>query len=385
MDKTSGYLGVLLSRKAWKLMVKNSPHYRIAMLAKANENVNLNLFFFEMKQVDKENEKIRGYYFDHKTGAFKTGVFPYPDLLYRRGGPTNDLRKSYRRFLRQCQDKGTIMLNPGSLGNWAVYDCFMKEETLKPYLVETILYKRPKDLFTMLKKHPTLYLKGVNGRKGEQVMKVNSRSSKRFTCKRFDHRNNKVYCKKNLKPRGLLSIINDFFGDKEFMVQEGINLLEFDGRRVDLRAEMQRNKKEDIVISGISARMSQRNSPITIHSDAYSLNEFFDLLEISETEKKLLEKRIVEFLYAVYECTERKFGTFAEIGIDFALTKDLQIKFIECNSQSAKVSLYKAFGKKKLHEAMENILSYGKYLYQKETEEQHSDFSNKEQPASVKS
>ncbi|WP_280771730.1 YheC/YheD family protein [Salipaludibacillus daqingensis] len=365
----SGYFGVLISSRAWREMSKNQPHYRLVQLAEANKEVYFNVYFFPVKNIDLIEESITGYYYDFIEKTWKTGSFPYPDVLYRRGGPSRKFREHYHTFLDQCHKRDTIMLNPVPLGNWEIYDYFGKVKRLKPYLMETILYRRPDHLFNMLKKHQNVYMKGVTGRKGEQVVRVEIVRDNLYKCKYYNHSKQRIRTKRFKTMDDMIPFINKFYKGKNFMVQEGIDLLELDGRRLDLRAELQRNKKGEIDITGISARMSKKNSPVTIHSDAYKLEKLFDLLKFSKEKKVALKQEIEDFLYMVYEDTERKYGVFAEIGIDFALTKDLEIKFIECNSQSAKVSLQKAFGEHAIHHVMINILSYSKYLVNKKEEE----------------
>ncbi|SES10804.1 YheC/YheD family protein [Salipaludibacillus aurantiacus] len=368
-DKSHGYLGVLISNRAWRAIIKEKPHYRLQQLAEANKRVNLKMYLFSIKQVDLKTQTIIGYYFDTKDGLWKIDMFPYPDVLYRRGGPPKRYKHDYTTFLNQCEKRQTLYLNPSTLGNWEIYNYFGTVERLQPYLMETLLYKEPEDLFRMLEKHKTIYLKGVTGRKGQQVVRVETLPDYQYACKFFDHIKNSVNLTTYETMDDMLPFIQSFYKGKEFMVQEAIDLLEVKGRRLDLRAELQRNRKGEIEISGISARMSQKNSPITIHSQAFPLNKLLEMLDISLKRKSEIKKEIDRFLIVVYEDTEKKYGKFAEIGIDFALTKNLQIKFIECNSQSAKVSLIKAYGEKTLNRALSNILFYARYLLNEKLEE----------------
>ncbi|WP_183040918.1 YheC/YheD family protein [Salipaludibacillus neizhouensis] len=358
----TGHLGVLVSNRAWRALCKNKPHYRLKQLAKANANANLNLFFFTVNTVDKKKKLIKGYYFDFTDNSWKTAIFSYPATIYRRGGVCKKERKSYRTFVRQCNKKKTLFLNPSSLGNWDIYNYFSSVKPLKPYLLQTILYEDPEDLFYMMKKHKTIYLKGVTGRKGQNVVRVERLPDNQYQCKYYDHTKRKVHLLRYKKLDQIVPFIDKFYKGKKFMVQEAIDLLEVNHRRVDLRAELQRNKIGEIEISGVSARKSKKDSPITIHANAFPLDELFDLKKLSSEEKFKMKQQIENFLYTVYKKTEDKYGQFVEIGIDFALTKDFQIKFIECNSQSAKVSLLKAHGKNTLNKAMLNIVLYAKYL-----------------------
>ncbi|PYZ93504.1 hypothetical protein CR194_10055 [Salipaludibacillus keqinensis] len=363
------HLGVLISNRAWRAITKGKAHYRLKQLAEANKAINLNLFFFSIKQIDIKTQSIIGYYYDFTDESWKVNLFPYPDVLYRRGGPSKKFRNDYHIFLSQCEKRQTFFLNPTTLGNWEIYNYFNSVSRLKPFLLETFLYKEPRDLEYMLDKYKTVYLKGVTGRKGQQVVRVETHFDNKYACKYFDHNNNSVHNSYYESVEEMVPFLNHFYYGKKFMVQEAIDLIKLNDRRLDLRAELQRNAEGNIEISGICARMSIKNSPITIHSEAFPLPKLFELLNLPSITKEGLTEGIRDFLITVYEETEKKYGKFAEIGIDFALTRNLQIKFIECNSQSAKVSLIKAYGEKTLNHVLVNILSYAKYLLDENYEE----------------
>lgn len=331
------------------------------------------MFFFSIKQVDIKTQSIIGYYYDFTDESWQVKIFPYPDVLYRRGGPSKRFRSDYHTFLNQCHKRQVLFLNPTTLGNWEIYNYFSTVSHLKPYLLETFLYKEPKDLEYMLKKYQTVYLKGVTGRKGQQVVRVETLNDNRYACKYFDQNKNRVHITYYESVEDMAPFLNRFYYKKKFMVQEAIDLIKLNDRRLDLRAELQRNAEGNIEISGICARMSMKNSPITIHSEALPLPKLFELLSLPSITKEGLTETIRNFLLLVYEETEKKYGKFAEIGIDFALTRNLQIKFIECNSQSAKISLIKAYGEKTLNHVLLNILSYAKYLLDKELADDFSE------------
>jgi ribosomal protein S18 len=358
--KSAHLFGVLISNKAWKDMSKKKPPYRLQQLAKVNSSTNFEMYFFNMRQVDPKTKLIKAYYYDPAEGEWKKEIFPYPDILYRRGGATKRDKSRFKKFMKQCRRQGTLLLNPAQLGNWEIYNYFNKVESLQEYLLETILYREPEDLINMLNRHGKVYLKGVTGRKGKNVMRVSLLPDEIYQTKNYSHRKNKVRINEFDNTEDLVSYVISFYQDKEFMVQEAIELLEVEDRIIDLRAELQRNKIGEIDITGVSARVSQKNSPITINSVAYPSEEFFETIGIPFTERIKLKQDINRFLRLVYKETEKKYGKFAEIGIDFGLTKDFKIKFIECNSQSAKVSLLKAYGEEAFNHALLNILESAK-------------------------
>ncbi|MBU8907596.1 YheC/YheD family endospore coat-associated protein [Desertibacillus haloalkaliphilus] len=368
-EEQIGNLGVLIPNIGFRKLARQKAHYRLKALAEANENMAWNLYFFSINRVDIENEEITGIYYDFWERKWLKKQFPYPDVLYRRGGPTKKYKENYDTFMKQCKKQETIFLNPTSFGNWKIYDYFSTVESLQQYLQETLIYEQQIDLIKMLEKYQRVYLKGCNGRKGKYVVRVEQQEEGYYEYCYYDQTSEATISERT-KLSDLLTFVERFYEGKAFMVQEAIDLLEVDGRKIDLRAELQRNGDGMIQITGISARLARENSPITTHSDAITLDQLLGELSLEVNKKEALKETIHEFLYTVYEEIEKKYGVCAEMGIDFALTNDLQIKFIECNSQSTKVSLMKAYGEATFKEAFANPLLFSEYLLREREHEQ---------------
>lgn len=64
----------------------------------------------------------------------------------------------------------------------------------------------------------------------------------------------------------------------------------------------------------------------------------------------------------MYQSIEQEYGQIGELGIDFAIDKEGKLWFIEANSQSAKVSLMKAYDAVNVEKAFLNPLEYAKFL-----------------------
>ncbi|SFE97504.1 YheC/YheD family endospore coat-associated protein [Alteribacillus iranensis] len=359
------YLGVLTSGKNIRNLAAQNPHYRLKKLAEANKEVKLHLFFFSAKGIDVEKKQISGMYYDFSEMEWKQNTFPYPHYLLRRGGIAKKYKERFRTFLSQSEEENMTRLNPSTLGNWKVYHYFRTVPSLENYLQETIISSKPSDLFHMLYRHPHVYLKGLTGRKGKNVIRVERTRGNNYHLFRYNASRKNVDTLVFVNYQELMFYVTRFYKGKKFMIQEGIDLLEIKNRRIDVRAELQRNEKDKIIIRGISARIGRANSPITTHAEAVKIDHLFGMVNISQEEKDRLVKEIETFLLHVYQETEKKFCTFAEMGIDFAIDKAHNIKFIECNSSSTKVSLLNAYGEETLEVSMKMVLLYVKHLYSK--------------------
>jgi hypothetical protein len=218
------------------------------------------------------------------------------------------------------------------------------------------------EIRTMIRKHEKVYVKARIGRKGTKVMRIEKlpQGGYRYSYSILGD----LVRKKVQSMQRLEHAINRFFGGREVIVQQAIDLARVDrGRLCDFRAEVQRNKKGEIEIVGVSIRVGQRKSPITTHGEAFRYDTYLATLfpDYSDTQLSTLKQKINSFLLTVYTGVEKKYGKFGEIGIDFAVDRQGKIWLIECNAQSAKVSIGKAYGEL-ARRAFLNPLEYAKLI-----------------------
>jgi hypothetical protein len=355
------WVGVLTVRRHIADMVKQTPNRRLEMVAEANRDGLVGLYFFCLQHVDMEKMQIRGVALNEENGRWEEDVYPFPHVLYNRGGGAR--ASGFGELIRLLRKRGCFFLNhTESFNKWEVYQHLRQNSQVRHFLPETRLYRRSADLRQMLAAHGTVYLKSCVGRKGRQVMRVQQRPGGVFQFS-YDQGTPKVGRARfsRLKKR-----VRRFFGKKGFIIQEAILLPEAYGQRIDMRAEMQRNGRGVLEITGVSVREGMSGSPITTHAQSYRFADYAHRLAMGGEEPPALERRIREFLLSMYEAVEAGYGRIGEMGIDFALDTRGKLWFIECNSQPTKVSLAKAYDGETVHRAYRNPLAYARYLWEKE-------------------
>jgi hypothetical protein len=332
---------------------------RLNNLVQANKEAGTTLFFFTADEVDFPEEEITGIYFNDKEKKWDKKLFPFPDVIYVRGGggETDNLLKKF-------DDLGIKRVNPiRAFNKGDVYEHLNQVKNVRPHLPPTVNVDKNSEIKNTILKYGKVYVKARRGRKGLQVMRVErlpNKSGYRYSYSIIG----KLVRGKTSNTDELLKKVRTFFGDKKVIVQRAIDLVKIgDNRLVDFRAEVQRNKKSEIDIVGINVRVGQPNSPITTHSSAYRYDDYLPKLFPRYTAKqlKVLKKDIKDFLHKVYSGVEKRYGKFGEIGIDFAVDKKGKIWLIECNAQSAKVSIIKAYGAKAQRVYL-NPLEYAKTI-----------------------
>ncbi|PSL42584.1 YheC/D-like protein [Salsuginibacillus halophilus] len=361
------HLGVLVSRKQIRLFMRQAPSWRLKALVRANRNAGINLFFFCIDGVNVRKKKILGVYYDVQDKKYKKRLFSYPDVLYKRGRDVTNKRsvnRKYRTFQAHLKALNVQYINyQQGFDKWKVYQTLSSNTSLQPYLPETKVLTSASELAHMLAAHKTVYVKAAKGRKGQQVIRVETEADGSFT---YTHYLKGLKTKHVHTIDELFDALKTFFKGRFAIVQEGIKLLKIDDKIIDIRAELQRNGQGDLGITAVSVRESQKNSPITTHADSYPIDDFCaKVLNYSPARTNELKKRINALVRAVYAHIENENGQVGELGIDLALDEEGRLWFIEVNSQTAKVSLCKAYGEEVKHKAFYNPLAYAAYIYHK--------------------
>jgi hypothetical protein len=329
-------------------------------MVEANKIAKVRLNFFATKDVDFKRKQIYGTYYDYEKNHWKKKLFPLPDVLYMRGGSGRIVEGVVKRF----DDLGIPRLNAlVAFNKGELFSDLKKDEIVRPYLPYTKMIEDLGQVRKYIRRYGTVYIKACRGSRGTKVMKVEKvkHDGYRYSYSVLgDLVRDKTRHFDSLKKK-----MGKFFNDRKVIVQEAINLVKVDHNRpVDFRAELQRNGKGDLEIVAVPIRVGQRNSPITTHGEAYHFSDYLVKLFPDYTEERIngLKKEIESFLIKVYKSVERKYGKFGEIGIDFGVDINGNVRLIECNAQSAKVSIGKAYGSKQIYL---NPLEYAKRLAKK--------------------
>lgn len=334
---------------------------RTQLMVKANKEVNNILYFFSLREVKLKEQKITGCYWHKTNRIWFRQDFPFPDVLYIKCKMENKYTQTFTELCSILTKNNGELITHDRFDKWRLYQIMNQDPVMKSYLPVTKTAQQRDDIKKMLKRYKVVYLKSHVGRKGENVIRVELLPDGGYRYSYY--RDGLLTVRSIVGYPSLLKIVNKFFQGKQFMIQQGIELLKFNNKLIDMRAELQRNGNGSLDIVGISVRYGKPGSPITTHGEAFAFDDFF-VRNMGYSKRQLETFRFVvqNFLFSVYEYIDNHYGRYAEIGIDFAIDINKNIWFIEANSQSTKVSLIKAYGKKALYRYYKNILEYARYL-----------------------
>ncbi len=355
-------VGVTVGARALRNLLKQEAGPRILKTVEASEKEQMKLFYFNGSCVDVERQTIDGVYLDRKRGIWKTKTFEYPDVIYNRGGGAifTSASEKARKFREQMEEKNIPSINYlRGFNKLDLYSILKKNEKLREYLPFTKRVRSVKVLDDFFAKESAGFIKAFNGRKGEQVIKV-EKTGPFFTYRYYKEG---LFTGRSGSTKQLYEDVKEVLGNKPFLIQTAIDLMRYNNRVTDMRAELQRNGEKELEVVAICSRVSQVGSPITTHSESFPYDEFLkEKLQFSHEAFEVADRKIEAFLTDCYEALEGHYGPVGELGIDFALDRNGKVWFIESNAHSAKVSVVKAYEEDVVEKVFENPLRYGKRL-----------------------
>ena len=353
--------------------VASHRYIRYIELAKAAQHVGVTLCFFTSNRVSFEKKFVNGIYYNHREKLWQEKQFPLPHILYDRGGGAGKKPKS---VIRKFKELGINNINAQHFfDKWDLYARLSTLDRISLHLPVTFKGNNPLSIVKMLNKYGHVYVKTRTGSCGKGVIRIEK--IRPGLLRYFYSKSGKLFSKEFTEQR-LTKVINQFLTNKPFIIQKPIDLIKKDHCIIDFRSEVQKKANGQIIVTGTTARISRPGSPIasnTHQEDYYPLDQFMKgTMKLNGLKVEALQRKINSFLKSIFWAVEQVYGSFGEMGIDFGLDANGHLWLIECNSKSAKVALYNAYGRQKVRQSFCDLLLYAKYLVIK----QNNNLSQKE-------
>lgn len=147
-----------------KANVQN-PNFRFAELVKANREANTIVYFFSVKDVDFNIHRINGTYFNTEKQQWEKKSFPFPDVLYDRGGGTLESQKEISNCIRKSLEENRELKKINAryfFDKWDVYERLIQYPEMAACMPLTVEYRTSADLLDMLSECDT-YIRHYTG------------------------------------------------------------------------------------------------------------------------------------------------------------------------------------------------------------------------------
>jgi glutathione synthase/RimK-type ligase-like ATP-grasp enzyme len=133
------------------------------------------------------------------------------------------------------------------------------------------------------------------------------------------------------------SAIETLFETGDFIIQQGLQLIRYDGGIVDLRSVMQKNEACKWTCNGIIARVGAKESVVSNISSGGAAMPAMDLItevfEFSETDAFIMKERILSLCTKVCSALDEYGFNFGTLGLDLGIDEEQNIWLIEVNNR----------------------------------------------------
>ncbi len=275
------------------------------------------IFLSASTSIDIKNQRIHGFYYDSLKGTWEKGIFPIPDVLFRRV-PIS--QRTHRFLIRKL---GKRMFNTPTLSKWMVWKQLATNEQLFEHLPPTnILTKGHLD--QMLKQYGEVHIKPVNGYFAIGIYKINKQSDK-YRLRSWNG------ITKLLSEKEIFLFLKN---KRSYIVQKSVITDQSENRNIVLRAILQKDKLKQWQCSGSYVRIGKEDSIATNRhlTDTFSTisNIFKDHYHLSDDQSALKEQELFELCIKACQVLEQK-GNYADVAIDIMMDVHHNFWILEIN------------------------------------------------------
>lgn len=341
-------------------ILAGKPHISTIKYSEKSEENNCFIYFFTKGEINLENKIIKGYYYNTLGRKWAIDNFPIPNIIYARQF-SSEVQEIFKNF----KNIKYINNNKEPINKGGVYSKLAKHLEIKQYIPDTRVYKSFEDVKEMLSKHRFVFLKSFRGSSGIEVLSIekfkNHYEVNFYSKKDNDQKKFRLYNLSDLK-----LLINKFFINKGFIVQQGIRLLRYKGHKMDIRVYIQREKLGQWKVTMYLARLAKGSSNITnstIGGECVRYDEVYDTLAISSGQTQLpTKKEVGKTTIKIAEYIEKEYGELGELGMDIGIDEEGKIWFIEANLGPCNDPC-PLFYEKDTSDLYQTIVEYAMHLY----------------------
>jgi glutathione synthase/RimK-type ligase-like ATP-grasp enzyme len=296
------------------------------------KKLGIDVFVFTPQDVDSNNRRIYAHDYNPNRRKWTRKWTDFPALIFDRCRyqPTERF-KQLRQFRAKYPD--LTYLNRPLANKWEIHKLYSKNERIRPYLPETSIYSGSSDLFSGLRKHRVVYIKPINGTGGRGIMRIERLSSGRYMIQGRDQQR-RIIKPVKLGKAGLVARVRRLKVNRQYLIQQGIDLKLNTGRVHDYRLLIQKNGRGEWEVTGCAGRVGARNSITSnLHGGGHAVSMERLLRQYLSSEEKiqLARRTAYELAHNAAKNVESHYGELCELALDIAVDRDGHLWLLEIN------------------------------------------------------
>lgn len=331
------FLGILINED-----VQGNSKQKFGMMARFLEECaqacaskGVALIVFPPEGIHLSKRTVRGWSYQGK--KWELIEAPLPDTVYNRITSRRiERRQALQQKLSILRNIHQIpVFNETFLNKQQVHNLLTKDANMRPLLPETHPY-HPKRLRIMLNRHRIVYLKPTNGSLGQGIIRVTAVDGK-WVCQYTEAASavTRIFPRADEAFRHLRQRVAG--SRSRYLIQQGLNLVKWDGRPVDFRVLIQKNGKGIWSVTSTVARVANDQNIVSNLARGGTLRKAGEVLAAVQAKNKPTLQQIRNKALSIVEAFERlSQGHYAELGVDLVLDQQGQLWLLELNSKPSK-------------------------------------------------
>ncbi|WP_083436661.1 YheC/YheD family protein [Paenibacillus sp. P22] len=356
-------LGILTLYLNDQKLLEERPIYQRMIVA--GKRLGMDVMVFTPADVDYEGNRINAMYYDPSSKAWSRRWSSFPHLIFDRCRIQNSPRfEQLKKFRSRYGHLG--FLNRPLRNKWTIYKTLQSQPRFQNKQPQTVLYASHRDLADMLKKHPLVFLKPINGTGGRGILRIERLAGGMYSIQGRDQ-SRKIIRPQKVGAGGLQSRLSSWsLGGGRYIVQQGIQLKLPSGRVHDYRMLVQKNGRGEWEPTGCAGRIGAAGSITSnLHGGgkAAKMEELLDSWIDEGLQASEVRLEAEQFSIEVAEYLERQYGRLCELALDLAIDRQGGIWLLEVNPKPAR-EVFKQSGDIDTYDrAIVKPLEYALYLY----------------------
>lgn len=320
---------------------------------------------FSPRQVNWQQSEVTGYILD-QNGKWVRKTVPLPDVIYNRL-PSRKAEKqmSMNQFKERFLRRRIPLFNWSFFDKWDVYRLLDGDKDAERHVPESYINPTPQEIRRMIEKHRFVYLKPTAGSLGIGIYRLTYNPNRGYFA-RYRRGGNNVLVRFS-KFEGIMDLLRRHqIRLQNYVVQQGIRLLELNGCPLDFRFHMTKNGNNQWVAAGIGAKVAGRGSVTThIRTGGQIMTPEYALSKVlgSQTKAELLLAQAKETAVRLAEAIERNYPyPLGELGFDIGIDQNEKVWMFEANAKPGR-SIFKHPALKEQGKAtLRNLFEHCLYL-----------------------
>lgn len=281
---------------------------------------------FKDISIDWDNMIINGLYYENETMKWKYGTLPMPSVVFRRAFYTSE--KVVKKLIRLTGNK---VFNSTRFDKWAMHKILEKDHNFKEYLPETQALVAVELFHNSIEKYKRIILKPSGLSRGRGICFVHKLEDS-FGI--YDYRISDLPRFYILEKNEIDEYITNNFVDKNYIIQQQLQLATINGAPFDIRIVMGKNEDKSWYCRGIECRKAGPKNKITNISrggQALSVNNAIRLAFGPTVDSNKIRRELISLAEEFCRLMDESGEHFAEFGLDLAIDSQQRYWFIEAN------------------------------------------------------